>query len=120
MSALLNPVNRPGGGTKWGLATYAATLFSLVTIGVAIDIRTECISYIDDREFPGNDIHPPGPNGYQGATYGDAFNTVQTCIFILGGSLTDGFLASSVSRSLAQVPNVSLARSYIVVTLSML
>ena len=120
MSALLNPVNHPRGGTKWGLAAYAAAMFSLATICVAIENHTELIAYIDDREFPGTDTLPPGPIGYQGTTYFTVFQVVQACTFILNSSLVDGILASSASNSLFQAPDTCITASYIVATLFML
>ena len=95
MSALLNSVNRPRGSIKWGLAAHTVVMFSLVTIGTAIDAHILRNSFIDDRAFPGADAIPPGPLGYQVTLFDKAINVASGCIFILNSWLADGLLASS-------------------------
>ena len=100
MSELLNPVNRPSGGIKWGLAVHTMTMFSLVTAGVGINAYIERNSFVDDRAYPGTDATPPGPLGYQLAIYTKAITLISGVIFILNSGLVDGLLVSSASNSL--------------------
>ena len=59
MSALLNRTRRD---IKWVLVAHTVTMFSCVTTGTAGGLY---IQSIDNREFPGSDVMPPGPVGYE-------------------------------------------------------
>lgn len=92
MGALLDPVNRNREGIRWGLVAYTATSFSLVTIFTAMNLDVQSISYIDNRDFPGNDALPPGPLGYQTLIYSKAISVVPNLMFLLNNWLADGLL----------------------------
>ena len=72
MEALFSPCHRTRGGVRWGLVAYTVTTLSFVTIFTAMNLDIQSISYIDNREFPGNDALPPGPLGYQYLIYSKA------------------------------------------------
>ena len=88
MAALLNPDYRRGEPIKWGIVSYTALMFSIVTVGTAAQFYVQSISYIDNREFSG------GPLEYQLAIYSEAINVIQNVAFALSNWLADGFLVS--------------------------
>ena len=93
MAALLNPVYRRGEPIKWGLVSYTALMFSLVAVGTMMQLDVQFTSYIDNREFPGNDeVSRPGPIGYQLVIYSGAISVIQNVTFTLTNWLADGFL----------------------------
>jgi hypothetical protein len=102
MGALLNPVYPTREGVRWGLVAHTAAMFSFVTIFTAINLDIQSISYIDNREFPGDSsMFPPGPLGYQIFIYSKAISVVPTIMFHLNTCLADGLLVSHVSSSVA-------------------
>ena len=96
IAALFNPVHRRGEPIKWGLVSYTVVMFSLVTIGTAMQLDLESISYINNREFRSfrNGI-PPGPAGYDAIIQSNAIVIIQNIAFALNNWLADGFLVSS-------------------------
>ena len=92
MAALLNPANRKRGGIKWGLVSYTAAMFSFATVltGMQLDIRS--ISFIDNREFPGDGVAPPGPLGYQAHIWSGVLTLIPDLMFIMNKWLADAFL----------------------------
>ena len=91
---LLDPVNRTKGIIKWGFVVHTLAMFSLLTIAVAAHLSRQSISYIDNREFAGIDVYPPGPfRGYQYSTNSVA-NVISRVAFPLNQWLVDGFLVS--------------------------
>jgi hypothetical protein len=103
LSALFSSNNRAKGGIQWGFVAYIAAMFSFVTIYTALNLNLQSISYIDNREFPGNDLAPPGPLGYQWFIHNQAISIVPNLMFIMNNWLADAFLVSSVP-SLSRVP----------------
>ena len=95
MGALLNPIDRTRGGIKWGLVAHTAAMFSVLTVNAAISLNIEPISYINNREFPGDDFFPPGPSGYQYLTYATAVSVVSSVMSFMIPCLADAFLVSS-------------------------
>ena len=95
--ALFDPAHRRGGPIKWGLVSYAVVMFFLVTIGTAMQLDVQSISYIDDRVFPGlGSVIPPGPVGYElRFIQPDAIVVIQNSLFVLSNWLSDGLLVSS-------------------------
>jgi len=89
---LFSSSNRTKGGIKWGFVAYVAAMFSFVTVYTAMFLNLQSISYIDNREFPGNDDVPPGPLGYQWFIHNQALSIVPNLMFILNNWLADGFL----------------------------
>lgn len=65
MNALLSPVNRRSGGIVWGLVAHTVAMFSFVTIDVCMKLDIQSISFIDNREYPGNKPGVSGPYVYQ-------------------------------------------------------
>ena len=98
MGALFNPVNRTMEGIRWGLVTYTAVMFSVVTIFVAMNLNIQSISYIENREFPGKDGIPPGPFGYQISLHSKPLSIFPYSLFLLNNCLADGLLVGSVSN----------------------
>lgn len=86
IGALLNPLNRVGGGTKWGLMSHTVAMFSFITIPVAMHFNKQCTSYTDNRTFPG------GPLKYQDANSGKLINIFPSVMFPLNQWLADGLL----------------------------
>ena len=96
MTALFSPAHRRGMGIKWGLASYTAVMFSLVTVLTGMQLNLQSISYIDNREFPGiKGRVPPGPLGYQSLIYTGPLGIVPNAMFNLNNWLADGLLVSS-------------------------
>ena len=96
LTALFNPVNRKREGIKWGLVSYTAVMFILVTMFTAMYLNILSISYIDNREFPGIEgVTPPGPYGYQPSL---AVNITPDFMFLLNNWLADGLLVSWCQR----------------------
>ena len=117
MNALFNPMNRTREGVKWPLVAHTVAMFLFVTAYTAADLNYQCISYVDNREFPGNDELPPGPNGYQLFTAFLPTTFVPAVMFIINHWLADGLLVSSVSHPTTCVSNVGHSSSFIVVIL---
>lgn len=93
MAALLVPVRRADGGTKWALVAHTVAMFSFVTIYTTTELIIQSASYIDNREFPGVEgVLPPGPVGYQYLTYFEAANVIRNLMFILNNWLADALL----------------------------
>ena len=104
MSGLLYPIRPTTKGIQWGLVVHTVAMFSFLTIGVGINRDVFSISYIDGREFPGDEILLPGPCGYETfvyVTYG-AISIVSGLMFPFNQWLADGLLVSSVSNSVVQ------------------
>ena len=118
MEALFSPCYRTRGGVRWGLVAYTVTTFSFVTIFTAMNLDIQSVSYIDNREFPGNDALPPGPLGYQYLIYSKAISIVPNLMFLLNNWLADGLLVSFAFTWVPRVAHVSLPYSSIVATLS--
>jgi hypothetical protein len=120
MSALLYPVNHKKGGIQWGHVAHTTTMFAFVTIGTALSLDLQSISYIDDRNFDGGIA--PGPLGYQLLISSDAINIVPNLMFILNQWLADGLLVSSVFDSshpgLLCWPLLQLYRCYVIYSMS--
>lgn len=119
MGTLLGSVGRMKGSTKWGLVAHTAAMFSFVTIFTATNMDLLSISYIDNRAFPGNDVIPPGPFGYQFLDYSNPINLTPYIMFFLNNWLADGVLVSSTPRSAAKLFNVHCSSSSIVAVLFM-
>ena len=114
MSALLSPVVRAGGNIKWLLVVHSAVMFSLVTVFTGMYLNLQSISFIDNREFPGNTALPPGPLGYQHLVYSQAVSLVSRVMFMLNNWLVDGLLVSSIFDLTACVSDVTRTFSFIV------
>lgn len=97
MGALLDPVNRAREGIKWRLVAHTAAMFSFATIYIATTLEIESISFIDNREFPGDDVLPPGPFGYQFLIFSKAISILPQVMFFLNNWLADGLLVSAVT-----------------------
>ena len=97
MRVLLSSTYRARGRTRWGLVAYTTISFSFVTIFTAINIDLQSLSYIDNREFPGNDQLPPGPLGYQFLVYSAPLSIAANTMFLLNNWLADGLLVSFLS-----------------------
>jgi len=69
-AVLFNPIYRRGEGIKWGLVSFTAIMFSLVTVHLATNLQQLSISYIDNRDFAGPvyGVEIRGPYGYQAAS----------------------------------------------------
>jgi len=119
MAALLDPANRRREGIKWGLVIYTTVMFAVVTGFTATNLDIQSISYIDNREYPGNDVLIPGPLGYEFLIYSKPLTIICNLMFLLNNWMADGLLVSPVLKSLAQVSNVSCPTSSTVVTSSM-
>jgi hypothetical protein len=104
MGALLvSPVNYTNGRLRWGLAAHTAAMFAFVTIFTAVNLDIQSISYIDNRDYPGDDVmFPPGPLGYQFLIYSKAISVVPVVMFHLNTLLADGLLVSSVINSVTR------------------
>ena len=100
MGAFFDPIDRAGRrGAKWGYVLHTATMFSLVTISVAMGLNLQSISHVDNREFSADGQFPPGPLGYKEFIYTKAISLVPNSIFQLNQWLADGLLVSFVEPS---------------------
>ena len=91
-------------------------MFSLVTLGTALQLDVQSISYIDNRKFPGVEgVFPPGPIGYQELINPNAVQVIQNVVLTSSNWLADGFLVSSllVLRPLVQTPNAGSSGSIV-------
>ena len=105
MVALFDPIHRRGEPIKWGLVTYTVVMFSLVTIGTALQFDTQSVSYIDNRQFPGaGGIYPPGQTTYQDLIAFKPIAVIQNVTFILSNWLADGCLVSSLFDAVFTCP----------------
>jgi hypothetical protein len=116
MNALLNPVNRAGGRIKWLLVTHTTAMFLFVTVFTGMYLNLQSISFIDNREFPGNATLPlpPGPLGYQHLIYNEPVSLVSRFMFMLNNWLADGLLVSSTFKSVNLKPIIGPSSSSIV------
>lgn len=64
MSALLDPAGRKQRGIRWPLVIHTVAMFSFATFSIVTDFHIRIGDWIDNRDFPGNDVSPPGPFGY--------------------------------------------------------
>ena len=97
MSALFDPANRRGEGTKWGLIVYTVLMLSFVTIYTGMISEILSTSFVDNREFPGlGDKAPPGPIGFKFSIHPKAITVVSSLMFLLNNWLADGLLVCFV------------------------
>ena len=100
--------------------TYTATMFSLATINIAMNLDIQSISYVNNRDFPGfSDLLGSGPAGYQFFITSKAIQVVPTAILFFNFWLGDGLLVSSVPNAAINVFNVDRSSSSIVALSSM-
>ena len=98
MGTLLNPTRFARGDIKWGLVAHTVAMFSFVTVFTAANLDLLSVSYIDNREFPGTDVLPPGPFGYQFFIFSKPINIAPYVMFYLNSCLADGLLVSPTSN----------------------
>ena len=67
-------------------------MFSVATVQTAMSLDVLPISYIDNREFPGNAMSDPGPWGYQFSISPEALSIFPNVVFTLSDWLVDGLL----------------------------
>jgi hypothetical protein len=115
MGALLNPIDSTRREIKWGLVAYTSAMFSFVTIFTAINLHLQSISYIDNREFSGGKLLPPGPLGYQLSIYSEAINVAPYIMLFLNQWLADGLLVRYSPDVTARVSNICRSPSSTVV-----
>ena len=97
MAGLFNPVHRKGGRIKWGLVSYTTATFLIATVGTAMNLDSQSISYVNHREFPGVEGRlPPGPLTYQIFITSSAIGIIPSVSFPLNNWLADGLLVSPV------------------------
>ena len=104
MAALFNPAHRRGEGIKWGLVSYTAITFSSVTLVTAMNLNILSVSYIDNREFPGDGTAPPGPFGYQLVMEPKALTIIPNLLFVFNDLLADSLLVSCSSDAHVHSP----------------
>ena len=96
ITALFNNARRKGERIKWGLVSYTMIMFSLATVHIAATDHILSISYIDNRNFPGNkNGAPPGPYGYQATIHYATISYIYNATFNLSNWAADGLLVSS-------------------------
>jgi hypothetical protein len=100
IGALLGPTNRMKRGAKSLLLAHSTILFLFTTVGHAIDRDIISTSFIDNREFGGNEGLPPGPVGYQVLASSAVAPALGQVLFPLSQWLADGLLVSSASNSI--------------------
>ena len=117
MAALLSPVHRRGERIKWGLVSYTALMFSVLTIITAMNLNTRSNAFIDNREFPGvAGKVSPGPFGYQTSIDSRAPSLSVDLMFFLNGWLADGLLVGpSFDPTFTQAYDDGFSSSSIVV-----
>jgi hypothetical protein len=82
-------------------------MFTFVTIYTAMNLNTQSVCYVNNREFPGIDGKlPPGPHAYLFFIHAKA-NFIPALMFTLNQWLADGLVVSFVFDSIAGVSNVA-------------
>ena len=117
IGALLNPANRTRGGFRWLLMTHTVAMFFFATIYFAVNLNLLSTAYIDNREFPGINVVPPGPLGYMYNSYNNAAGVVSTVMFLLNNWLADGLLVNLLPGLVAQISDAGCSFSSIVAML---
>ena len=118
MGALLNPVRRRGEGIKWVLVSHTVAMFSVVTVGTAMNLEILSVSYIDDREFPDIDgFVPPGPLGYRWIVTSTALGIIPDTMLFLNNWLADGLLVRLFDVAFTR-PSVDIVSSSSIVATS--
>ena len=97
MATLFSPIHRRGEGIRWGFVSFTAVMFSSVTILTAMNLNILSVSYIDNREFPGEGTAPPGPFGYQLVMDPKALTIIPNLLFVFNDLLADSLLVSCSS-----------------------
>jgi hypothetical protein len=92
MAVLLNPVNTISSGIKWALVAHTVAMISFVSIPFGIDLIDSSTCYVDNRDFTGNDVYPPGPIGYWGTLDIKSTATIFYIMFPVNQWLADGLL----------------------------
>ena len=113
MATLLNPADRTR-GIKWGFVVHTALMFSIVTVYHADNLGLQSLSYVNNREYPGDNDGFPGPFNYQYIIYNKPIAVTPPIMFILNYWLADGLLVSSAPNIVAEASNVSCSSSSIV------
>ena len=95
---------------------YTSANFLLVTVYTAMSFNIQSVSYVDNREFFGDDSATSlEPLGHQSSAYFKVDNIARTVAYVLSHWLNNGLLVSPVSILSAQMPNgARSSRSYIV------
>ena len=97
MTGLYNPIHRKGEHIKWGLVSYTVATFLIATVGTAMNLDSQSVSYVNHREFPGVEGRlPPGPLAYQVFITPSAIGIIPSVSFLLNNWLADGLLVSPV------------------------
>jgi hypothetical protein len=108
------------GGHQVGFVAHTAAMFAFATIYIATSLDARSISYIDNRDFPGEgDAPPPGPLGYLFSLDWKAIDVIPDVMFLSNNALADGLLVSSGSNPISRVSNVGCHSSSTVATLYM-
>jgi hypothetical protein len=87
-------------------------MFSIVTAYNADNLALQSLSYINNREYPGDNDGYPGPYNYQYIIYNKPISFAPYIMFILNFWLADGLLVSFVLNIVAQVSNVGCPSSF--------
>ena len=117
MAVLLSPANPIGRITRWALVVHTVALFLFLTIPIGIGINYSFVERIDNREYPGDDEFPPGPNGYDDLLAFKATTVVSVAMFPLNQWLADGLLVGPITDSATRTFNVGHSSSCIVAML---
>ena len=88
-------------GIKRTLVAHTVATFSLFTIPIGVTLNNLPIFYINNREYPGKDGYPPGPNGYSLVLVADAIDIVVAATFPLNQWLPDGLLVGPILKLVA-------------------
>jgi len=81
-------------------------MFAFVTVLIGMGLHIESISFIDNREFPGDGVLPPGPLGYQGSIRQTALTIIPNLMFFLNNWLADSLLVGSLPDPAFDRPSV--------------
>lgn len=92
MGALFNPFNRGLGKIKWPLVAHTVVMFSLCTIFTGVNLLAQSIGFVNNRQFPGNDLLPPGPVGYFFLLSTKPVGYVSAMFLFMNNWLADGLL----------------------------
>ena len=104
MTALFDPIYRRGEPIKWGIISYTVAMFLLVTIETAMQLNTQSVSYVDNRECQSM-LTVLGT--YQGPEFiPRAISITQNIMFTSNNWLADGLLVSSSFSAAFTHPDV--------------
>ena len=90
-------------------------MFLTITVYNGDNLGLQSLSYVDNREYPGDNDGFPGPYNYEYIILNKPISFIPAIMFISNYWLADGLLVSPVPNLYAQLANMGCSSSSIVV-----